>query len=178
MVELTIDLFVSLDGFAAGVDTEAYFGFPGPDLERQISDVGSTPQAMLMGRVTYETMAAMTDEFGDGTPVVVLSNTLTEPLAWKNARLLAGELPGAIETLKRESDVPLRTIGSLSLARSLLEAGLVDRLRLTVFPIVLGDAGREPFSVGRARSTLELLDTKVLDDRLVVLEYRPVRAER
>ena len=179
MVELTADLFVSLDGFAGAVNGEAYFGYYGPDLERQIADVMSTPHALLMGRVTYEAMAPMAagDESGmNEMPKVVLSSRLEEPLAWKNTRLIKGDLATAIGALKRESDVPLRTMGSLTLIKGMLEAGLVDRLRLTVFPIVLGDDGREPFEVGRARGGLELLDTKVLDNRLVVLEYRPVSA--
>jgi dihydrofolate reductase len=65
------------------------------------------------------------------------------------------------------------SIGSLTLARSLLHLGLVDRLRLTIFPLLLGDAGREPFYPGHPRSGLELIGTRVLDSRVVMLEYRP-----
>jgi dihydrofolate reductase len=174
MVELTADLFVSLDGFAGAVNGEAYFGYYGPDLEHQISNVMSDPHTILMGRVTYELLAATMEEI----PKAVVSNTLEEPLV-KNTRLISGEpRTAAVRALKQESDVPLRTMGSLTLVSSLLEAGLVDRLRLTVFPIVLGEDGREPFSVGRTRTGLELLDTKVLDSRLVVLEYRPANAGR
>ncbi|GAB3434496.1 dihydrofolate reductase family protein [Flindersiella endophytica] len=179
MVELTADLFVSLDNFAGAVNGEAYFGFYGPDLERQIADTMSTPHAILMGRVTYEALAPMASDDDSGmneTPKFVLTNTLEEPPAWQNTRLIRGEPAEAVRALKQESELPLRTIGSLRLIRGLLEAGLVDRLKLTVFPIVLGDDGREPFSVGKARGGLELLDTKVLDNRLVVLEYRPAKA--
>jgi dihydrofolate reductase len=173
MVELTADLFVSLDGFAGAVNSEAYFGYYGPDLEHQIANVMSVPHTILMGRVTYEALAATMEE----VPKAVVSNTLEEPLV-PNTRLVSGDPSAAVRAFKEESDVPLRTIGSLMLVKGLLEAGLVDRLRLTVFPLVLGDDGREPFGVGKARTGLELLDTKVLDNRLVVLEYRPVKAER
>jgi dihydrofolate reductase len=181
MVELTADLFVSLDGFAGAVNAEAYFGYHGPDLERQIADTMSTPHAILMGRVTYDVLAPMASDDDSGmnaTPKFVLTNTLEEPPVWENTRLIRGELPQAVQTLKQESDLPIRTVGSLTLIKGLLEAGLVDRLQLTVFPLVLGDDGREPFEVGKARGGLELLDTKVLDNRLVVLQYRPAKAEQ
>ncbi|WP_020573544.1 dihydrofolate reductase family protein [Actinopolymorpha alba] len=185
MVDLTADLFLSLDGFAAGVDVEGYFGYFGPDLEKRLHDVMSTPHVVVMGRVTYEAMAAISSPATDPAsswmneiPKVVVSNTLKEPLAWNNTRLVSGELSTQIQALKQQSDVPLRTIGSLTLVKGLLEAGLVDRIRITVFPIVLGNAGREPFSVGHTRTGLDLVDTKVLDSRLVMLEYQPSTAPK
>jgi dihydrofolate reductase len=179
MRELTADLFVSLDGFAAGVDVGPYFGYFGPELADWVRTELDRPQVIVMGRVTYQAlspMAATADEASARTndlPKVVYSNTLQEPLTWSNTRLLRGDLAEAIGSLKRQPGDPLRSMGSLTLVRSMMELGLVDRLRLVVFPLILGDAGREPFLAGYPKTSLELTETRVLDSRLVVMEYRP-----
>jgi dihydrofolate reductase len=132
-----------------------------------------------MGRVTYEVLsgfASAADEASARTndlPKVVYSNTLQEPLAWNNTSLLRGDLAEAIGALKRQPGDPLRSMGSLTLVRSMMELGLVDRLRLMVFPLILGSAGREPILAGYPKADLQLAGTKVLDSRLVLLEYRP-----
>jgi dihydrofolate reductase len=183
MAELTADLFLSLDGFAAGVDVGAFFGYGGPELDGWVRDAQARPQLVVMGRVTYEAMAQIsssaTDEVStrmNETPKAVFSNTLSEPLAWQNTRLIRGDPgdPGAgMRALKRDSPDPLRSIGSLTLVRSLLELGLVDRLRVAIFPLLLGDAGREPAFAGYQRAGLELTGTRVLDSRIIMLDYRP-----
>jgi dihydrofolate reductase len=151
---LTADLFVSLDGFALGIDVGPYFGYAGPELDSWVREHLEQPQVIVMGRVTYEEMAKLRR----GRPTT---------------RLLRGDLAEQVRALKRQSADPLRSIGSLTLVRSLLHLGLVDRLRLTIFPLLLGDAGREPFYPGHPRSSLELIGTRVLDSRVVMLEYRP-----
>jgi dihydrofolate reductase len=180
MSELTADLFCSLDGFAAGVDQGPFFGYGGPELDGWIRDHLDQPQVIVMGRVTFEALAGMSATATDPgsvrmteLPKVVVSGTLTEPLAWPNTRVLREDLAGGIRALKQQSAVALRTIGSLTLVRSLLELGLVDVLRLAVFPLVLGEAGREPAFAGYQPAGLELAGTTVLDSRIVVLEYRP-----
>jgi dihydrofolate reductase len=180
MTDLTADLFVSVDGFAGAKDAGPFFGYSGPDLDRWIRDAVEQPHVMLMGRVTYETLAAMSTEATDDNsrrmdelPKIVVSNTLHEPLAWTNTRLLAGDLATGIAALKRQSTTPLRTIGSMTLVRSLVTLGLVDRLRLLVFPLTLGADGREPAYLDFPRAGFELAETTVLDSRLVVLTYRP-----
>jgi dihydrofolate reductase len=180
MTELTADLFVSLDGFAAGVDAGPFFGYGGPELDRWVRDAQTRPQLVVMGRVTYEAMAQIsasaTDEVStrmNEVPKAVFSNTLSEPLAWRNTRLIGGDLGEAMRALKRQSPDPLRSIGSLTLVRSLLELGLVDRLRVAVFPLLLGDAGREPAYAGYPRAGLELTGTRILDSRIIMLDYRP-----
>lgn len=185
MADLIVDLFVSLDGFAAGVDVGPFFGYSGPDLDTWIREAAEQPQLMLMGRVTYEAMAAIssgaTDEAStrmNDQPKAVFSNTLCEPLSWQNTRLVRGDPAERITTLKRESDVPLRSIGSLTLVRSLMELGLVDRLRMMVFPLTLGGDGRKPAYAGYPRAGLRLADTRVLDSRVVLLEYRPGASSR
>jgi dihydrofolate reductase len=175
MAELVADLFISLDGFAKGVDSGPFFDYAGPELDDWVRAAVSAPHLMLMGRVTYTELAEMSgvDTGMDAQPKAVFSNTLREPLVWANTRLLSGDLAETIRNLKRDSDVPLRSIGSLTLVRGMLERGLVDRLRLMVFPLILGDAGREPALAGYPGTKLQLVDTTVLDGRLVMLEYAP-----
>ena len=184
MRELIADMFVSLDGHAYGEGAPAYFGYPGPDLERWIDDNLATPQVLLMGRVTYEMMSAIVrDQPVEGRdrinelPKVVFSGTLGEPLEWNNSRLATGDLVEEVRSLKAVTDDPLRTIGSLSVVRALMGAGLVDRLRLVVFPQILGDTGREPAFADLPDINLELVRTDVLDGRLLTLEYRPANAK-
>jgi dihydrofolate reductase len=86
---------------------------------------------------------------------------------------VSGDVAEEISTLKEQSEVPLRSIGSLTLVRGMLELGLVDRLRLTVFPLVLGPIGREPVFAGYQETRLELVGSEVLDSTVVVLEYAP-----
>jgi dihydrofolate reductase len=185
MAQLMADLFITLDGYAYGEGAPAYFGYPGPELERWIDEHLAEPQILLMGRVTYEAMSAIVrnqpvegaDRMNE-LPKVVFSKTLREPLAWNNSRLVTGDLVEELGRLKSESNALLRTIGSLSVVKALLEARMVDRLRLTVFPLILGSTGREPVFAGLPDIYLELVDTEVLDARLVTLEYRPANAQQ
>jgi len=174
MGQLNVDLFITLDGYASGEGAPGYFGYLGPDLERWIDDYLAGPQVLLMGRVTYEAMSAIAqNEPVEGAdrmnelPKVVFSRTLQEPLEWNNSRLAEADLVEEVRSLKAGSGDPLRTIGSLMVLKALLEAGMVDRLRLMVFPQILGDTGREPIFAGLPDVDLELVDTNVLDSRLV-----------
>jgi dihydrofolate reductase len=177
--ELRVDLWISLDGFATG-DAPAYFGYFGPELERQINADLDEARVMLMGRVTYEEMAEISASgaYEDATqmagmPKVVFSNTLEEPLSWANTRLLSGDLETAVRGLKEEPGDDLRTIGSPTLVDGLLALGLVDRLRLVVFPLLLGDKGKVAIFDRAPNVHLELVGTKVLDSRLLLVEYAP-----
>jgi dihydrofolate reductase len=180
MAELTADLFLSLDGFAAGVDVGPFFGYSGPELDSWVRDAQTRPQLVVMGRVTYEVMAQISSSATDEgstrmneVPKAVFSNTLSEPLAWRNTRLVHGDLLEGMRALKHDSPDPLRSIGSLTLVRGLLELGLLDRLRVMIFPLLLGDSGREPAFADYQRAGLELTGTRVLDSRIVMLDYRP-----
>lgn len=180
MAELIADLFVSLDGFAAGENAGPFFGYPGPELSAWVSAAVNEPQLLLMGRVTYQVLAAMTSAATDEASTrmneqqkVVFSNTLSEPLSWANTRLVRGEPGPAIGALKRDCAVPIRTIGSMTLVNGLMHLGLVDRLRIMMFPLTLGADGREPSYAGYPRAGFELVGSQVLDARLVLLEYRP-----
>ena len=135
---------------------------------------------MIMGRVTYEIMArSWASSPGplagpmNSLPKLVFSATLAEPLAWNNAQLAKNGPAGEVSALKGQPGDPLRTIGSITLVRHLMAAGLVDRLRVVVFPHVLGQAGKEPVFAGYPETSLDLTSTTVLDSRLVVCEYRP-----
>ena len=182
MRELTADMFVSLDGFAAGADggQSWTFGYFGPEFAAYAERILAEPQIMIMGRVTYEIMARSWPSSPDplarpmnSLPKLVFSTTLAEPLAWNNAQLAKQEPAAEIRALKGQTGDPLRSIGSITLVRHLMAAGLVDRLRLIVFPHVLGKAGQEPVFAGYPETSLALASTTVLDSRLLVCEYRP-----
>ena len=179
MSELTADLFVSLDGFAGGVDVGPYFGYGGPELDEWIQTEIDKTQVVVFGRVTYEVLAPMATRGSDpasqrltAVPKLVVSSTLSEPLEWANTRLVAGDAVEVFPAVKADSDVPLRTMGSISLVRNLSTAGLVDRLRLMVFPLTCGSNGRERIFGEGTPQRMELDRTKVLDGRVVLLEYR------
>ena len=180
MRELTADLFISLDGFASGVDEGPFFGYSGEHLGNWVSDHLHQPQLLIMGRVTYEAMAQFAPSAADPMsvrmtelPKLVFSSRLKEPFTWKNTRLAKASVADEIIALKRQPGEPLRSIGSVSLVKSMMQHGLVDRLRLMVFPLILGKGGREPIYADYSRTGLDLIDTKVLDSRLILLEYRP-----
>ena len=112
MGELVADLFTWLDGYAYGEGAPAYFGYPGPDLERWIDEHLATPQVLLMGRVTYEAMSAIVrDQPVEGRdrmnelPKVVFSGTLAEPLEWNNSRLAKSDLVEEVRSLKAVPDL-------------------------------------------------------------------------
>lgn len=180
MRQFVADLFISLDGFASGVNEAAFFGYFGEELAKWVGDHLNQPQLLIMGRVTYEILAQFSSSGTDDTsvrmtelPKLVFSSTLKEPLAWKNTRLVKASAAEEITALKQQPGEPLRSIGSIRFVKSMMQLGLIDRLRLMVFPLILGTAGREPIYAGYPRMGLELIDRKVLDSRLILLEYRP-----
>jgi dihydrofolate reductase len=107
------------------------------------------------------------------TPTVVFSSTLQPPLAWPNTRRVSGDAVEAVRVMKREGTTPMRTLGSLTLSRSLLEAGLVDRFRVVVFPVVTGKTGRDRIYDGYPDIALEMVASRTFDGRLQLLEYIP-----
>jgi dihydrofolate reductase len=185
MRELIADLVISLDGFASGTNEAAYFGYFGHDLGNWVREHLDKRQVILMGRVTYEALArfagSATDEVSNRMrilPKLVYSNTLHEPLAWNNTHVIKGAVEDAITALKQQEGDPLRCFGSIRLVKSLAKLGLIDRLRLMVFPLILGETGKEPIYADYPRVPLELVNTKVLDSRVIMLEYRPATRAR
>lgn len=179
MRELTVDLFSTVDGWGKGRNSPAYFGYAGPDLQAWIDEQLARPHVMVMGSNTYRAMAEITAEGGDPTfermdelPKVVFSKSLRPPLTWTNTRLVAEDVAVAVPAMKEEPGDPLRVIGSRTLVGSLFRLGLVDRLRLMVFPQVLGETGDERLLEGLPDVNLRLVSADVLDRRLVLLDYR------
>lgn len=178
MSRLTVDIFISVDGWAKGEISPGYFGYFGPDLEQWIAGEMATPQRVLLGRRTYQALAGHSEQSdGSAGPMdeldkVVFSRTL-ERVTSPNTRICREDLVAEVRRMKADGGPPLRTMGSLSLARQLFDVGQVDRLRLMTFPLIVGDSGREPFFADLAAADLELADHRVLDGRVVLTEYRP-----
>ncbi len=176
---LLADVFVSVDGWAGSAGLPGYFGYLGPELEDWIAGELAAPHVAIMGRRTYELLAGLPEEARDEywyrmsrQETVIFSRTLRRA-TWPGARICDADLVGEIRRMKAEGDRPLRTTGSLSLVRQLARAGLVDRLRLLLFPLIAGDAGREALFADMASADLELADHRTLDGRVLLVEYRP-----
>jgi dihydrofolate reductase len=177
---LTVDLFLSVDGWARGETSPAYFGYFGPELEKWITTELARPQLLILGRRTYEALAGLPEEVNDDSShrrmtelnKVVFSATLATA-SWPNTRICGDDLIAEVSRLKGEGEVPLRTMGSLSIVRQLCGAGLVDRLRLMTFPLLAGTTGLEAAFADVAAADLELIDHQVLDGRVLLVEYQP-----
>jgi dihydrofolate reductase len=183
----TFDVFSSLDGFgAAGGDWTGYWGKQGPELLDHRLAMYDTEQRMVFGANTYRAFASMlaagTEESEPrdpwvtrmwNTPATVVSTTLDEPLDWPDAIVVRGDAIDVVARLKEESEVPLRSHGSLSLNRALMAAGLVDRVQVTLFPVITGQSGLDPIFRGAADFDLELIESRTLDGHIQELIYRP-----
>ena len=108
-----------------------------------------------------------------GFSKVVFSSTLNEPLEWANTRLVDGDAVTAVREMKETGSASMRTIGSLTLCRSLLKAGLVDRFRVVLFPVITGSTGRDRIYDGYPDVALDLVDSRTFDGRIQMLEYVP-----
>jgi len=176
---LTVDIFISVDGWAGSDGLPGYFGYLGPQLEDWIMAELAAPQLVVMGRRTYQALAGLPDEAHGkswgriaGLDKVVFSRTLTHA-AWPNTRICSRDLVDEIQEMKAGGNLPVRTWGSLSLARQLIRAGLVDRLRLMTFPLIAGPSGRDAAFADMASADLELAGHRALDGRVLLVEYRP-----
>lgn len=181
----TFDIFATLDGFGAygeGGDWGGYWGKQGPEFLDRRLDLYGQEQRMIFGATTFRQMVEILGSIPDLDPVnatmrnlpaTVVSSTLQGPLDWPNATLEPGDAVDVIARLKKESNVPLRSAGSLSLNRSLLAAGLVDQILLTIFPVISGQTGTDPIFKGAADFDLELVEQRTLDGHTQELTYRP-----
>jgi dihydrofolate reductase len=106
-------------------------------------------------------------------PAIVVSTTLQGRLDWPDATVANGDAVDVVARLKEESDVPLRSHGSLSMNRALMAAGLVDRIQVTLFPVITGENGSDPIFQGAADFDLELIESRTLDGDTQELTYRP-----
>jgi dihydrofolate reductase len=174
-----IDFITSLEGYGAADGWPGWWGLEGPEYLAWLEDQPEADYTVLMGANTYRLMSGMAAEGEPGTDTlagmskIVFSGTLTEPLQWPNTRLVAGDAVAAVRKLKEEGGEPMRTIGSLTLCRSLLEAGLVDRFRVVVFPVITGSTGKDRIYDGYPDVSLEMVNSRTFDGRLQLLEYVP-----
>ncbi len=179
MADLMIDYISSLDGFGGAEGWPGLWGMGGPEYFDFLGEEANQEYHVLMGATTYRLFAGFVEsgEYGPHDPLTtrrkfVFSQTLEAPLTWANTTLVAEEATEAVRSMK-EGDTSLRTLGSPSLCRSLLAAGLVDRYRVVVFPVVNGATGYDRMYDGWPDVTLELVDSRTLDGRLQLLEYVP-----
>lgn len=179
MPELICELIITLDGFARGERSPGYYGYAGPEFEDWIKTNTAIPHRMLIGRKTYDMLNGLPAELRDEgykkmttTPGWLFSSKL-ESAAWPRLNIVHDDLVGFVRELKRTEGSELRTLGSVSLVQQLLEAGLVDCLKLIVCPLILPQSGVEPIFKGLPDMGFELLSSKILDKRVLLLEYRP-----
>jgi dihydrofolate reductase len=183
----TFDVFSSLDGYgAATAPWTGYWGKQGPELLEHRLGLYGAQQRMVFGANTYrlftEMLASSTEESEVrdpwvtrmwNMPATVVSSTLKEPLERPDATVVSGDAVEVVARLKEESEVPLRSHGSLSMNRALMAAGLVDRVQVTLFPVITGQTGLDPIFQGAADFDLELIETRTLDGNIQELVYRP-----
>lgn len=179
MQTLTVDFIISLDGYGAAEGWPGFWGMEGPEYLGWLEE--QEEHTALMGATTYRLMSGFAaqapDEAGmaelTALPKVVFSASLEGPLSWPNTELVSGDAVDAVRAMKEQGRRPLRTLGSLALSRSLLRAGLVDRYRVVVFPVITGATGRDRIFDGYPDVALELVDHRTFDGRLQMLEYVP-----
>jgi dihydrofolate reductase len=189
MSELLIDFITSLDGYASAEGWPGWWGLEGPEYLAWLDERPERDYTILMGATTYRLMYGFAAESESSEPEettnenaamaeltrltkVVFSSTLEAPLSWANTRLVTGDAAEAAAVMKRDG-TNMSTLGSLSLCRSLLEAGLVDRYRVVVFPVITGSTGRERIYDGYPDVALDMVDSRTFDGRIQLLEYVP-----
>jgi dihydrofolate reductase len=194
MRELMVDFITSLDGYASADGWPGFWGLEGPEY---LAWLDEQPEVTyVMGANTYRLMSGFaagetppgTDEFTPDeeasvdsltrAPKVVFSTSLEEPLMWANSTLVRDDAVEAVRALKNEGSGLISTIGSISLCRSLLRAGLVDRFRVGMFPVITGATGSERIYDGYPDVALDMIDHRTFDGRIQMVEYRPRVLER
>jgi dihydrofolate reductase len=189
MAELMVDFITSLDGYASGEGWPGFWGLEGPEY---LAWLGEQPDVTyLMGANTYRVMSgfasgetqegagelreeeeASVDELTRASKVV-FSSTLSDPLTWANSTLVRDDPVDAVRAMKEDASGLLSTIGSLTLCRSLLGAGLVDRFRVVMFPVMTGATGAERIYDGYPDVALEMIESRTFDRSIQLVEYRP-----
>ena len=181
MSSLMVDFITSLDSYGTAEGWPGYWGMEGPEYLAWIEKDAEDEHIALMGATTYRLMSGYAAEMPDdpglaamtAMPKVVFSSTLERPLSWGNTELVDEDAVEAVQDMKRRDSRPLRTVGSISLCRSLLEAGVVDRVRVVVFPVITGATGNDRLFDGYPDIALDLVDSRTFDGRLQLLEYVP-----
>jgi dihydrofolate reductase len=187
----TADVFSTVDGFAAPRPGTwgGYWDKHSAELLDHRLALYREEQRMVFGANTYRLLAhlerlrgssAEADKAGDSwltqmrtLPATVVSTTLEDPLDWPDATLAKGDAVEVVAGLKQESELPLRSHGSVSMNRALMAAGLVDRLQLTIFPVITGQTGAHPIFRDAADFDLELIESRTFGGGIQELIYRP-----
>jgi dihydrofolate reductase len=188
MAELIVDFITSLDGYASAEGWPGWWGLEGPEYLAWLDERPERNYTILMGANTYRLMygfaaaseASPSDETAETGVMaeltrlrkVVFSSTLEAPLLWANTQLVSGDAVEAVAAMKRNG-ASMSTLGSLALCRSLLEAGLVNRFRVVVFPVITGSTGRERIYDGYPDIALDMVASRTFDGRIQLLEYVP-----
>lgn len=179
MPELLIDFITSLDGYGAAEGWPGWWGLEGPEY---LTWLGEQPEALytvLMGATTYRVMSGYAADGEPGTDAlagmskVVFSTTLSEPLSWPNTQLVDRDPVEAVRAMKDTGSESMRTIGSLTMCRALLKAGLADRFRVVVFPVITGSTGSDRIYDGYPDVALDMINSRTFDGRIQLLEYVP-----
>jgi dihydrofolate reductase len=180
MATLTVDFFASLDGNGSARGWTGYWGKEGPELRDYLVQKYAQDQVLVYGATTFREFREFVVEYDEpyydslnALPKIVFSKTLSEPLGWANSTLISEEAVTAMARLKRETDKPMRSHGSISLNRAFLAAGLVDFLEVTVFPAITGRAGYAALFRDGPDFDLDLVKSTVLDGRTLNLVYVP-----
>lgn len=179
MSELLVDFITSLDGYGAAKGWPGFWGLEGPEYLAWLKDQPEADYTILMGATTYRLMSGFAAAGEPGTdalagmPKVVFSRTLTEPLTWPNTRLVSHDPVETVREMKENGAESMRTIGSLTLCRALLQAGLVDRFRVVVFPVITGRTGHDRIYDEYPDVSLDMVSSRTFDGRLQLLEYVP-----
>ena len=184
----TWDVVATLDGYGSygpEGDWGGYWSKHGPELLAHRASLFDPEPRMVFGATTFRENAAIMvageDPFTEHewnrrtlrAPATVISSTLTDTLGWPNATIVSGDAVDVVARLKNESDVPIRSQASLTLNWALMAAGLVDRLQVTIFPVISGRTGTSPILAGLGDFDLDLLESRTLDGRTQELVYRP-----
>jgi dihydrofolate reductase len=187
---IVVTEFISLDGVIedpGGAEGFKYGGWSfeierGEEGDRFKLDEALNSDALLLGRRTYQGFAdawpSREGEFADkfnSMPKYVVSSTLKDP-DWTNSTVLDGDVAEEVSKLREEQDGEIVVHGSAQLVQALVEHGLVDELRLMVFPVVLG-AGKRLFGETSDKRRLRLADSKTVGDGVTILTYEPAAAE-
>ena len=183
----TFDVFSTLDGYGSYSDDGdwgGYWGKQGPEFLDHRLAVVSEEQRMVLGSNTFRQFLQLLGSIEESEldpvnarmrsmPTTVVSTTLAGPFEWPDATVVSGDAVDVVSRLKEEFEVPLRSHGSLSLNRALMAAGLVDRVQVTLFPVITGQTGTDPIFQGAADFDLELVESRTLDGYIQELIYRP-----
>ena len=183
----TFDILSTLDGFGSydsNGDWGGYWGKQGPEFLDHRLAIYNQDQRMILGATTFRQFVELLGSIDASEldpvnarmrsmPTTVISTTLHEPLDWPDATIEPGDAVDIVARLKQQSPVPLRSHGSLAMNRALMAAGLVDRIQLTIFPVISGQTGTDPIFHHAADFDLELLEQRTLDHHTQELVYRP-----